>query len=260
MRLHSNAGNARSLPRSKSTLLALCLCGVIGFVGFSALGIWQLERRVWKLDLIERVEQRIKATPVAAPGSAAWATINAGDDQYRQLVAAGRFVGDREILVQAVTDLGGGFWVMAPFQTDDGFIVLVNRGFVPPDKRDPATRLAGKPSGYHMVIHGLLRITEPKGGFLRTNDPTANRWYSRDVEAIATTLGLPQAAPYFIDADATANPGGWPVGGLTVITFHNSHLVYAATWFGLALMMLGAIALLVRQDLRERRSDKRARP
>ena len=225
----------------------LCLCGAIGIAGFSALGIWQLERRVWKLDLIERVDQRLKAVPVAAPAPSGWPAINARDDEYRQLAVTGRFLGDRETLVQAVTDRGGGFWVMAPFRTDDGFTVLVNRGFVPTDKRDPATRLAGKTSGDHTGIHGLLRISEPKGGFLRANDPAANRWYSRDVQAIAAKQGVGQVAPYFIDADATPNPGGWPVGGLTVVSFHNNHLVYALTWFGLALMVLGAVVYLLRQ-------------
>lgn len=258
-RPRSDIGDDRQLPRSRWTLLLLCLCGVIGVAGFSALGIWQLERRVWKLDLIDRVEHRLQAPPVAAPGPAAWATVNAGDDEYRQLVVSGRFVGNSETLVQAVTDLGGGFWVMAPFRTDDGFTVLVNRGFVPPDKRDPATRLVGKPSGDHTVVHGLLRISEPKGGFLRTNDPAGNRWYSRDVPAIAEALGIAQAAPYFIDADATPNPGGWPVGGLTVVSFHNSHLVYAVTWFGLALMVLGAIVYLLSHDLVERPRERNSR-
>ncbi|RVA58461.1 SURF1 family protein [Mesorhizobium sp. M7A.F.Ca.US.001.01.1.1] len=230
----------------------LCLCGAIGIAGFSALGIWQLERRVWKLDLIERVDQRLKAVPVAAPAPSAWPAINARDDEYRRLVVTGRFLGDRETLVQAVTDLGGGFWVMAPFRADDGFTILVNRGFVPTVKRDPATRLAGKPSDDHTGIHGLLRISEPKGGFLRTNDPAANRWYSRDVQAIAAKQGVGQVAPYFIDADATPNPGGWPVGGLTVVSFHNNHLVYALTWFGLALMVLGAVACLLRQAVKDR--------
>ncbi|TIU41463.1 MAG: SURF1 family protein, partial [Mesorhizobium sp.] len=90
----------------------LCLCGAIGVTGFSALGVWQLERRVWKLDLIERVDQRLKAVPVAAPAPSAWPEINARDDEYRQLAVTGRFLGDRETLVQAVTDRGGGFWVM----------------------------------------------------------------------------------------------------------------------------------------------------
>jgi surfeit locus 1 family protein len=252
-RPRSDTGNGRPASRSKWALLLLCLCGVIGIAGFEALGIWQLERRVWKLDLIDRVEHRLQAAPVAAPGPSAWATLNASDDEYRRLVVSGRFLEDRETLVQAVSDLGGGFWVMTPFLTDDGFTVLVNRGFVPPDKRDPATRLAGKPSGDHPVVRGLLRMSETKGGFLRVNDPADNRWYSRDVQAIAAAQGIAQAAPYFIDADATPNPGGWPVGGLTVVSFHNNHLVYAVTWFGLALMMLGAVVYLLRHDLVERR-------
>ena len=251
-RPHSDRGDSPQARRSKWTLLVLTLCGAIGVAGFSALGIWQLERRAWKLDLIDRVEHRLRAAPVAAPGPAAWAAVNAADDEYRQLIVPGRFLDDRETLVQAVSDLGGGFWVMAPFQTDDGFTVLVNRGFVPPDKRDPQARLAGKPSGEHTEIHGLLRMSEPKGGFLRNNDPAGNRWYSRDVQAIATAQGIAQVAPYFIDADATPNPGGWPVGGLTVVSFHNSHLVYAVTWFGLALMVLGAVAYLLRHEMRER--------
>ncbi len=253
-----HTGDSRKAPRSKWTLLVLTLCGAIGVAGFSALGIWQLERRVWKLDLIDRVEHRLLAPPVAAPGPAGWATVNAADDEYRRLVVSGRFLADRETLVQAVSDLGGGFWVMAPFQTDGGFTVLVNRGFVSPDKRDPASRAASKPSGDHTEIHGLLRMSEPKGGFLRNNDPTGHRWYSRDVQAIAAAQGVAQVAPYFIDADATPNPGGWPVGGLTVVSFHNSHLVYAVTWFALALMVLGAVAYLWRHEMQEvpRRPEK----
>ncbi|MEO5758455.1 MAG: SURF1 family cytochrome oxidase biogenesis protein, partial [Mesorhizobium sp.] len=77
-----------------------------------------------------------------------------------------------------------------------------------------------------------------------------NRWYSRDVQAIAAAQGIAQAAPYFVDADARPNPGGWPVGGLTVVSFHNSHLVYAVTWFGLALMVLGAVVHLLRSRMR----------
>ncbi|MBC7495877.1 MAG: SURF1 family protein, partial [Sphingomonadaceae bacterium] len=75
---------------------------------------------------------------------------------------------------------------------------------------------------------------EPGGGFLRNNDSRADRWYSRDVAAIASARGIEDAAPYFIDADATRNLGGLPLGGLTVVTFRNAHLVYSLTWFALA--------------------------
>ena len=40
--------------------------------------------------------------------------------------------------------------------------------------------------------------------------------------------------PFFVDADATPNPGGLPVGGVTLIDLPNSHLQYALTWYGLA--------------------------
>ena len=85
---------------------------------------------------------------------------------------------------------------------------------------------------------GLLRITEPDGAFLRSNDPAANRWYSRDVAAIAKARDLGLTAPYFVDADATPNPGGYPVGGLTVVRFPDNHLVYALTWFVLCALTL----------------------
>ena len=135
--------------------------------------------------------------------------------------------------MQAVTDLGGGFWVMTPLK-GERFTVLVNRGFVPSDRRAPAARAEGNRAG-PIAITGLLRITEPEGGFLRTNDAANDNWYSRDVAAIAAARGLDRAAPYFIDADATANPGGYPVGGLTVVRFSDNHLVYALTWFALAI-------------------------
>lgn len=246
-------GSSVKRARPVWVLALFGLLALAGIAGLTALGIWQLERRVWKLDLIERVDARIHASPVPAPGPEAWASVSAASDEYRRVGVTGRFLNDREALVQAVSDLGGGFWVMTPLVTDRGFTVLVNRGFVPPEKRDPATRADGQPQG-EVTVAGLLRLTEPKGGFLRSNDPAAGRWYSRDVAAIAAANGLEQAAPYFIDVDGTRNPGGWPVGGLTVISFPNSHLGYALTWFALDLMLIGAVLFVIRSEMRRRRA------
>ncbi|WP_367197459.1 SURF1 family protein [Amorphus sp. 3PC139-8] len=220
----------------------------LAIVGFSALGVWQLQRRDWKLDLIARVDSRIHQPAAAAPGPADWPSISADDDEYRRVRVTGHFLNDRETLVQAVTDLGGGFWVVTPLVTDDGFTVLVNRGFVPPERRDPTTRTAGMASDT-MTVEGLMRMTEPNGGFLRANAPAEDRWYSRDVAAIAEAKGLGDVAPYFIDADTT-NPGSYPVGGLTRVTFRNTHLVYAMTWFALAAMALAAGVWFVREEMR----------
>ncbi|HVX81743.1 MAG TPA: SURF1 family cytochrome oxidase biogenesis protein, partial [Devosiaceae bacterium] len=111
-------------------------------------------------------------------------------------------------------------------------------------RRSAATRQAGQIAGETQVT-GLLRISEPGGGFLRANDPAADRWYSRDVAAIARARGLGTVAPYFVDADATPNAGGLPVGGLTVIRFPNNHLLYALTWFALAALLLAATAYIL---------------
>lgn len=212
---------------------------VAAAAGFAALGFWQLERRAWKIELIERVATRIHANPVAAPARGIWPSINRSDDAYRRVYAEGRFLHERETLVQAVTEAGAGYWVLTPLQTQDGSTILVNRGFVPPERREPNSRPEGLPES-NVRVTGLLRITEPGGAFLRSNDPTAGRWYSRDVAAIAGARRLRDAAPFFIDADAAPNPGGWPLGGLTIVAFRNHHFIYALTWFALALMSAGA--------------------
>lgn len=220
----------RSRPAARVVLVASLLA--LALVGFG-LSAWQIQRRAWKHALIEAVDSRSTAASVAAPGPSEWPRITQERDAYRRVTFTGRFVHDRETLVQAVTARGGGYWVLTPL-VGERFTVLVNRGFVPPDRRDPATRSAGNPAGVVRVT-GLLRITEPGGGFLRSNDPGADRWFSRDVAAIAAARGLKRTAPYFIDADAAPNAGGYPVGGLTVIRFSDNHAVYAITWLALAL-------------------------
>ena len=224
------------------------------FVGFVALGVWQIERLAWKTELIAQVDARVHAAPAPAPGPTQWSSITRQNDQYRRVALKGTYRHDRETLVQAVTEAGGGFWVMTPLADERGFTVLVNRGFVPPGRKAPDARADGQTQGPQTVV-GLLRITEPKGGFLRANDAAGDLWRSRDVAAIAARRGLGDVAPYFVDADATPNPGGWPLGGLTVIRFPNSHLVYALTWFGMALLSLVGLGLFRREW---RRADRKA--
>jgi surfeit locus 1 family protein len=246
----------RDAPRSRAALVSLTLVGLGLCAGLIALGNWQLDRRTWKLDLIARVEQRAHATPVAAPGPEQWAQVSAQHDEYRRVRLAGTFLHDRETLVQASTALGSGYWVLTPLKTADGPVVLINRGFVGPQRRDRASRGA---SGAPVTVIGLLRLTEPGGTLLRRNDPAHERWYSRDVSAISAARGLTGCAPFFVDAEAATAPqdeaGGQavPVGGLTVIAFHNNHLVYAVTWYALALMVAVAAGYLVLVEGRLRR-------
>ncbi|RDJ06836.1 SURF1 family protein [Rhizobium grahamii] len=221
-------------------------------VALVALGLWQVERLAWKRELIARVEERVHTEPVGAPAQAEWNKVSRADDEYRRVSVAGTLENDRETLVYASTTLGPGYWVLTPLRRTDGTFVLINRGFVPTDRRDPSTRSEGQVVST-VVITGLLRITEPKGTVIRSNDPGTDRWYSRDVDAIADRRGIDGVAPYFIDADATPNPGGLPVGGLTQIAFANNHLVYAITWFVLSLMPSGLLVFVLSNESRARK-------
>jgi surfeit locus 1 family protein len=234
-------------PRSIARLVTLGVLALLGVSLLLSLTVWQVQRREWKRALIERVDLRIHAAPVAAPGPEAWGHISAAGYEFLHVTAQGHYLHERETRVKAVTEAGSGFWVLTPLLTSSGQTLLVNRGFVPPELRDPATRPAGQMAG-EVQVTGLLRLSEPKGAFLHANQPEAARWYSRDVEAIGHARGLTGVAPYFIDQDASAVPGGFPQGGLTVVSFPNNHLVYALTWLSLALLLAGSTVRLGMQE------------
>lgn len=257
----------QSPRRSAFVRRALAVVALLLFVLFAGLGTWQVFRLQWKLDLIERVDARVHADPVAPPAVAQWPQISKESDEYRRIRLSGHYLYEFTTPVQALSDLGAGFWLLTPLCTVEGHIILINRGFIP-SSGDIATRYPGRRAGANpcaaaqgerVEVTGLLRIAEPKSGFLRDNDPVNNRWYAREVGAIAAARGLDLAtvAPFFVDAGKGQDPAAAPetaVCGLTVISFPNNHLVYALTWYALALMVAAATWWVVRYEAR-RSSD-----
>ncbi len=207
------------------------------FLTLLGLGTWQVQRRAWKLDLIARTEGGSTRPPCRRPppprGPRSAPTTPTGTSPS----PAGSSH-DRETRVQAVTEYGAGFWVLTPLRREDGSLVLVNRGFVPWDRKDPASRPEGQVAGPGDG-HG-----PPAPHRTRRRLPARERSGGESLVLAGRGRhrrrpGLSDVAPYFVDADAAPNPGGLPVGGLTVVSFPNSHLVYAVTWYGLALMLGG---------------------
>src|SRR5882757_7277054 len=207
-------------------LLFALLCG---------LGVWQLERLQWKLALIARVNAHMAAAPVALDKILA---MNPDDAQYRRVVLRGHFDHAREAYV-FTTDAGAAVYhVLTPFKTDDGKMLMVDRGEVPKELLAPAARVAGN-SMDEVQVTGVWRVPDSPGAFTPPPDPGKHTWYARDLAGIAEADHLVLVAPVVIEADATPNPGGWPKGGRTVVSFRNQHLSYAVTWFGLAVVLLG---------------------
>lgn len=261
------AGQGARQVRPAALRWTVLVCASLLCAGFFALGCWQLARLQWKLDLIERVGQRVHAAAVEAPSPANWPRVSAKADEYRHVKLSGVYLHAQTTRVQASTSLGSGFWLLTPLCRADGSMVLVNRGYVPGLALEAAPPAAGPDAcadalrtGAGKTVAGLLRVSEPGGGFLRHNDAAGNRWYSRDVAAIGQARGLSRLAPYFVDAEAYADDEmsgpDQPIGGLTVISFANSHLVYAVTWFALALMVAGAGIWVVRGESKRRPGDR----
>lgn len=214
----------------------LTIACVLLFAILCGLGTWQLERLQWKLALIATVNSHMAAAPVSLDEVLA---MNPDQAQYRRVRLSGRFDHGRETYVFATDQGAAVYHVFTPFTTDDRKVVMVDRGEVPKEKLNPATRASGNVNGPVQVI-GVWRIPDAPN-LLFTPPPEAERriWYTREPAMIAAVDHLNLAAPVVIEADATPNPGGWPRGGQTMVNFRNQHLSYAVTWFGLALCLLG---------------------
>jgi surfeit locus 1 family protein len=215
---------------------------LVAFLVLLGLGGWQLQRLSWKEALIAAVAERAGRPAEPPPVEADWPRLDPSALEYRHVVVSGTFRHQDEALVftylgEPRGPAGGpGFWVMTPLVLRDGSIIIVNRGFVPQERADPARRAEGQLAGEVEVV-GLLRWSEDRNWFTPADDPSANRWFTRDPQAIGRARGLDRVAPFTVDAEATA-PGGLPQGGETRLNFSNRHLEYALTWFGLAVTLL----------------------
>ena len=138
---------------------------------------------------------------------------------------------------------GPGYWVFTPARVADG-IVMVNRGFVPDGRQDPAIRRVGQTNGPAEIV-GVMRWPETPGWFTPGNDPGRNLWFVRDPAAIAAAKGVGAAAPFYIEQEAPPAPGGLPKVGALQALLTNNHLGYALTWYGLALVLAVSFGIWV---------------
>ncbi|MGQ3045816.1 MAG: SURF1 family protein [Niveispirillum sp.] len=205
------------------------------------LGTWQVERLGWKTDLISRVEAGLAADPVDLPASIE----KPADWDYVRVRVTGRFLHDKEVYIgpRLYPRPDGrqeqGAHVLTPLVRDDGAgTVLIDRGWVPLDKRDPATRTPGQVEG-SVTVSAIARVPQHRAFMQPDNDPATRTFFWLDMQALAGIAGVERLAPLVLQADATANPGGLPIGGRTIVALKNDHLSYALTWYGLALTLIG---------------------
>jgi surfeit locus 1 family protein len=211
------------------------------FLVLIALGTWQVQRLAWKTALNEHRAEAAHGAPVPLPHTLAEAKAN----EFRPVRVQGVFQHAQERYVGATSERGQpGFQVVTPLKLDDGRVLLVNRGFIPSELKDPARRAAGEVQG-EVTVEGLVRVPpQGKPSWLAPdNHPEANMWFWMDPAAMA-----PGALPFYVDAGPAPNPGGWPKGGVTRLALPNDHLQYAITWYALAVALVVIYVVYHRQN------------
>lgn len=231
---------ASKKPKRAGLLLVLVVLAVAAMLG---LGTWQVQRLAWKTDLIGQRAASLAADPVALPVFGPAATPDElAEWSFRRVRMTGRFLHDKE-LYQAAKSLNGnsGYHILTPFERTGlpggaEQTVLVSRGWVPLDHKDPATRAAGQIPG-EVTVTGIARVPGTNAWVVPDNRPSENFWFTIDTKVMGDFVDE-TLAPVYVEADATPVPGDLPKGGQTRSELPNDHLQYAITWYALAISLI----------------------
>ena len=218
-------------------LLGLSISCAILFALLMGLGVWQIQRLHWKLALIASVNRQMHLKPIELDDGG-W-LYEERETDYLPVTVKGRFLNGKEVYLFAPSVAGDpGYHVLTPLVAGSGRIYLVDRGFVSRERLDPEARREGQIAN-PVRVTGIWRWPAGRGYFTPPAEVAHRLWYWRDLAAIEAFDHIHLFQPGILEADATPNPGGWPKGGQTVVSFPNNHLSYALTWFGLAGGLLG---------------------
>jgi surfeit locus 1 family protein len=214
-------------------LLVPGLFAIAGLAILISLGVWQLQRKAWKEDLIATLEQRLSAQPVDLPSPQEWHRLNQKDSEFTRVKARLTFperarpawlYSGASALRQDVKSPG--YFVFVPGLVSGGGTVVVDAGYAPKRQHPPVVGT--------IDIVGVLRWPERPGLFVTEHDTSGDTWFVRDPLSMARTRGWDEVAPFYIAQESPLPPGGIPKPGPLSVKLRNDHLGYALTWFGLA--------------------------
>jgi cytochrome oxidase assembly protein ShyY1 len=210
---------------------------------FVGLGVWQLQRRIEKHALIAALTERLAAAPGALPQPSQWMALKADRDEFRRVSFTATYQQLPDAMVygsgSAVREdiSGPGTWAFVPARLPGGEIVVINAGFVQNTMQDRAQQdraVARLISNEPVPLTGYIRFPEAAGTLTPSENTAKRLWFTRDHFAMARSLGWGEVAPFYIDLEAPAPPGGIPKPGPLEVHLKDDHLQYAITWFGLA--------------------------
>lgn len=228
------------------------IASALGVALLLGLGIWQLQRLQWKEGLIAERDSRLAAAPVTL--DRALQDFDADRSvEFVKVQVTGTFQNDAELFFLSTDGGVPGFEVVTPLKSQDGIVILTDRGFIPESLKDPAKRPESRPSGEATVTGVLRRHVQSRGPFTPDNDPESNIWYWWDVPAMLAFAHIDdgvRVAPFVLH-QLPGDDKGLPRPVAVDSGLTNNHLQYALTWFSLALILIVMSGLLIRQTLRQ---------
>ncbi len=248
-----DGGGAVRRPSAFSGLaLGAAAFGAVGVTILLGLMSWQIQRLAWKEALIATLEERLAAPPIPLPAAPDQQT-----HEFRRVALEGRFtaaVGAHGFADAAyLTTLrphGAGYRIVQPFETAEGRLILVDRGYAPVAAKNENGRAAitlPAPEG-DVALVGALRWPQDADWFSDAGaGPADNVWLTRSLASLAPLWG---AEPVLVVAETATATGPWPVPAPVTVELPNDHLGYAVTWGGLAAVWAAMSVLLVRREMR----------
>ena len=242
------------MKRRRGGVIEATVFALAGMAILAGLGVWQLDRKVWKEHLVATLDARLSRPPAPLPPREAWPRLTAAADEYSRVTFPAQFIAGESALVYTAGSAfrpdisGAGYWVFAPARLSGGSVVVVNRGFVPLERIEASREV---PQGTLDLV-GVLRWPEKPGMFTPNDEPQNNVWYTRDQKAISATKSWDAPGPFYVELEAPAPAGGLPKPGRLVVALPDNHLQYALTWFGLALALGGVYVTWLARRLRKR--------
>lgn len=229
---------------------------------FVALGLWQLQRRTAKHELIAALTERLAAAPDALPPSAQWAALTPARDEFRRVSFTATYAAAPDAMVYSSGSAvrkdasGPGTWAFLPARLPGGEVVVIDAGFVENtmQERSVEDRAVKKlVTGAPVTLTGNLRFPEAPGWLTPAENRDKRLWFVRDHLAIASALGWGSTAPFYVDLEQPVPENGIPRPGPLDVHLKDDHLQYAITWFALAGAVLIAFCVWVRGRRQESR-------
>lgn len=224
----------------------IVLAAGLGIAVLLSLGVWQLHRLQEKEALLARLEARQAAAPVALETAYRQAAAGA-DIEFLKVRATGAFQHGNERFLLTVFEGQPGWRVATPFQSQDGILVLVDRGGLPDDLKAPARRPGSQPPGAQAIIGLASRHAGSRNFFTPDNDLKRNIWHWWDIPAmLGPAPAAAREAPFVLHLLPDGSAGFPRPTGLAA-TLSNNHRQYALTWFALAAVLAVMTVLFLRQ-------------